>query len=174
MIWSRQATSHYLSQCWPEPIVPYGVTRPQWLESMLIRIGNTHRNIENLAQIRPELKSHFIPYAHGTNFNRGILLDLQSPVQNKYGFVLGERNASKFKLARYQFKTSDGLQHIVTGPGVVFYFASLTRVSWFFCVACVLNKTVERGEVYEFAKRTNGKTLTTVKKTWKQSHRSPL
>ena len=31
MAWCRQATSHYLSQCWPRPLSPYGVTRPQWV-----------------------------------------------------------------------------------------------------------------------------------------------
>ena len=31
--WCRQATSHYLSQCWPRSLSSYGVTRPQWVES---------------------------------------------------------------------------------------------------------------------------------------------
>ena len=31
MAWCRQATSHYLSQCWPRSLSPYGVTMPQWL-----------------------------------------------------------------------------------------------------------------------------------------------
>ena len=29
MTWCCQATSHYLSQCWPRSFSPYGVTRPQ-------------------------------------------------------------------------------------------------------------------------------------------------
>ena len=29
MAWCRQATSHYLSQCWPRSMAPYGITRPQ-------------------------------------------------------------------------------------------------------------------------------------------------
>ena len=33
MAWCRQATSHYLSQCWPRSQSPYGVTRPQWVNS---------------------------------------------------------------------------------------------------------------------------------------------
>ena len=28
---SRQAISHYLSQCWPRSLSPHGVTRPQWV-----------------------------------------------------------------------------------------------------------------------------------------------
>ena len=31
MAWCRQATSYYLSQCWPRSLSPYGVTRPQWV-----------------------------------------------------------------------------------------------------------------------------------------------
>ena len=31
MAWCRQATSHYLSQCWPRSLAPYGVTRRQWV-----------------------------------------------------------------------------------------------------------------------------------------------
>ena len=32
MAWCRQATSHYLSQCWLRSLSPYGVTRPQWVK----------------------------------------------------------------------------------------------------------------------------------------------
>ena len=31
--WCSQATSHYLSQCWPRSMLPNGVTRPQWVKS---------------------------------------------------------------------------------------------------------------------------------------------
>ena len=34
MAWCRQATSHYLNQCWPRSLSPYGVTRPQWVNSL--------------------------------------------------------------------------------------------------------------------------------------------
>ena len=32
MAWCHQATSHYLSQCWPRSVPPNGVTRPQWVK----------------------------------------------------------------------------------------------------------------------------------------------
>ena len=35
MAWCRQATSHYLSQCWLRSMSPYGLTRPQWVKSIL-------------------------------------------------------------------------------------------------------------------------------------------
>ena len=31
MAWCRKATSHYLSQCWPRSLSPYGVDRTQWV-----------------------------------------------------------------------------------------------------------------------------------------------
>ena len=31
MAWCRQATSHYLRQCWRRSISPYDITRPQWV-----------------------------------------------------------------------------------------------------------------------------------------------
>ena len=37
MAWCHQATSHYLSQCWHRLMSPYGVTRPQWVNSSRLR-----------------------------------------------------------------------------------------------------------------------------------------
>ena len=40
MAWCRQATSHYLCQCWPRPISPCGATGLQWAKSpVLISLG---------------------------------------------------------------------------------------------------------------------------------------
>ena len=33
MAWCRQATSHFLNQCWPRSATPYSVTRPHWVNS---------------------------------------------------------------------------------------------------------------------------------------------
>ena len=41
MAWCRQATSHYLSQCWPRSMSPYGVTGPQWVNSYQITCNST-------------------------------------------------------------------------------------------------------------------------------------
>ena len=35
MAWCHQVTSYYLSQCWPRSLLPYGVIRPQWVNSLL-------------------------------------------------------------------------------------------------------------------------------------------
>ena len=34
MAWCHQATSHYLYQCWPRSVVPYGTTRPDELKDV--------------------------------------------------------------------------------------------------------------------------------------------
>ena len=36
LAWCRQVISHYLSQCWPRFMSPYGVTRPQWLKDIFL------------------------------------------------------------------------------------------------------------------------------------------
>ena len=36
MAWYHQATSHYLSQCWPSSMSQYGVNRPQWVNIWLL------------------------------------------------------------------------------------------------------------------------------------------
>ena len=35
MAWCRQATCHYLIQCWPSSMSPYGVTRPQRVKRLV-------------------------------------------------------------------------------------------------------------------------------------------
>ena len=41
MAWCRQATSHYLSHCWPRSVSPYDVIRPQWVN--LLRPSDAYR-----------------------------------------------------------------------------------------------------------------------------------
>ena len=40
MAWCRQATSHYLNQCWPRSPTPCGITRPHWFNPY--RTPKTH------------------------------------------------------------------------------------------------------------------------------------
>ena len=35
MAWCPQATSHYLNQCWLGCMAPYGMSRPQWVNTLL-------------------------------------------------------------------------------------------------------------------------------------------
>ena len=45
MAWCRQATGHYLSQCWPSSMSSYGVTRPQWVNSSHCPSERIYRNL---------------------------------------------------------------------------------------------------------------------------------
>ena len=47
MAWCSQAPSHYLSQCWPRSLSPYGVTRPQWVNSDESKRPHLHSNDKN-------------------------------------------------------------------------------------------------------------------------------
>ena len=42
MAWCHQARSHYLSQCWPRPMTPYGVTRLQWVNTLRLHQNDSH------------------------------------------------------------------------------------------------------------------------------------
>ena len=69
MAWCRQATSHYLSQCWPRSLSPYGIIRPQWVKLASSGQFSTiavdelaapgHQHICGLSLISPEnLRAH--------------------------------------------------------------------------------------------------------------------
>ena len=57
MAWCRQATSHYLSQCWPRSLPPYGVTRSRWVNRGYFwpinqfRIGNSNSLLRACATV---------------------------------------------------------------------------------------------------------------------------
>ena len=51
MAWCRQATSHYLSQCWPRSLSPYGVTRPQWVNLSIECVNDHMTGLEKLCFI---------------------------------------------------------------------------------------------------------------------------
>ena len=42
MAWCHQAASHYLSQCWPRSMLPNGVTRPQWVNTLRLTQNGFH------------------------------------------------------------------------------------------------------------------------------------
>ena len=60
MAWCRQATSHYLSQCWPRSPSPYDVTRPQWVKSFAHgRSGCNFRSTTLKPNLGVEVKVQF-------------------------------------------------------------------------------------------------------------------
>ena len=42
VVWSSQATSHYLSECWPSSVAPYGITMGQWVYWTVDHWNSTH------------------------------------------------------------------------------------------------------------------------------------
>ena len=48
MAWCHQATSHYLSQCWPRSLLPYGITRPQWVNPLTTTTWNRRRDFVSI------------------------------------------------------------------------------------------------------------------------------
>ena len=57
MAWCHQATSHYMSQCWLRSLSPYGITRPEWVNTELwngikyIYVSLTHWSQGDLSDI---------------------------------------------------------------------------------------------------------------------------
>ena len=61
MAWCRQATSHYLSQCWPRSMLPYGVTRPQWVKCAQHWLSRENKETDkwHIIQLQKSLKWSF-------------------------------------------------------------------------------------------------------------------
>ena len=61
MAWCRQATSHYLSQCWPRSLSPYDGTGQQWV-TRHSKHGIGHLIIHD--KYKPCLKSNWVNALH--------------------------------------------------------------------------------------------------------------
>ena len=57
MAWCRQATSHYLSECWPRSLSPYGFTRPQCVNTLRLNQNGHNFADDTLKCIFLTLKS---------------------------------------------------------------------------------------------------------------------
>ena len=79
MVWCRQATSHYLNQCGPTPVLPYGVIMPQWVkitkhfqESIYIRSSVNGKPTTNFLYMGPPKST---TAEHLYELSRSVLLD---------------------------------------------------------------------------------------------------
>ena len=77
MAWCCQATSHYLSQCWPRSLSPYGVTRPQLVKQILSIQSMLWCGISVRCPSRKEA------LLHGLTFS-GIINGIQSLIKIKH------------------------------------------------------------------------------------------
>ena len=64
MAWYRQATSHYLSQCWPRSMSPNGVTRRQWVNSVVVKLEKVAPRFQVFTPINICLHSHVYRVYH--------------------------------------------------------------------------------------------------------------
>ena len=107
--WCHQETSHYLSQCWPKPMSPYGITRPPW--------------VNRLTSLRPEQNRH-----HGTILQTTYSNDLckgkfctlinifvlKSPIDNKSVLQSSKLAGSpKSEVSEIMFRTSETILVLV-------------------------------------------------------------
>ena len=63
-VWSRQTPNHYPRQCWPWSMSPYGVSRPWWVNNILV-------DITKMMQMRTQrlVRVHILrPRQHGRHF----------------------------------------------------------------------------------------------------------
>ena len=68
--WCHQATCHYLSQCWPRSLSPYGVTRPQWAKC------STHWHWNKMAAIFQKIFSNTLSWMKFKEFQFNFHWDL--------------------------------------------------------------------------------------------------
>ena len=108
MAWCRQATSHYLSQCWPRSVSPNGVTRPQSQRYLEPYLGEASANF-SITFILDRCRVDTYRYRYNTvNF---------SSVRGSYRVVyceeLGAKNDRFIKAAHYtpQSKRSFSTPH---------------------------------------------------------------
>ena len=67
MDWYREETNHQLSWSWPNPKLPYGVTRPQWLIQLGLKYG-WHNGVT-----KPQCFNALRPRQNGRLFADGSL-----------------------------------------------------------------------------------------------------
>ena len=92
MAWCHQASSHYLSQCWPKSMSPYDITKPQWVNCSALT-NTSLIKVMNRQQTTIETKDKPIQKYTKRNYKTTAgLYDLSRQVvfhyrENKHDFV---------------------------------------------------------------------------------------
>ena len=81
MAWCRQATSHYLSQCWLRSLSPYGVTRSQW-----VNVKKAFLLVENIYKMSICMKDKIVSTAELASIYARSPTDIASS-KNKYIYI---------------------------------------------------------------------------------------
>ena len=69
MAWCRQATCHYLSQCWLSSLSPYGVARPQWVNHAAWKLSTLFLAHRCIISFRIGFQNQLV-YKNWTNYIR--------------------------------------------------------------------------------------------------------
>ena len=80
MAWCRQAASHYLSQCCPRSLSPYGVTRPQWVKPFP-ELRRTYCQLNPLGQTSVKFESKYKIFLSRTSISKCHLQNVSHWVQ---------------------------------------------------------------------------------------------
>ena len=88
MAWCRHPISHYLSQCWPKSVSPYGFIRPQWIK-LITRtpIHLKHEHIEAEAKCPPLCRLHFQKHFHEWNVSILIKISLKFVLMGPINYI---------------------------------------------------------------------------------------
>ena len=113
MAWWRQATSHYLSQCWPSPMSPHGVTGPQW-----VNLSPAETGILRLNKVSTMAADALAPYLDKTSAEVVLTTqDKRIPVFHKERFQLfvpsqtrNDRKCNYTFMFSHKHSEAEGLQ----------------------------------------------------------------
>ena len=73
MDWHHHATSHYLSQCWPKSMRPYGITKTQWVKSDMTKDGKHKGIFVSTKNFNKKFQRDEILLLHGHSFSRRFI-----------------------------------------------------------------------------------------------------
>ena len=108
MAWCRQASSHYLNQCWPVFMSPNGVTRPQWFNSLLMQYPLCFT-----------FSSDFVPNVAETNNHRHVTKPKLQRKAHSIKITMSKKMISWFQLvfSTYSVKNTNWNQDLVIAEG---------------------------------------------------------
>ena len=122
MAWCHQATSHYLNQCWPRSLPPYGTTGPQWVD------------ITSLLHCMHLI--YFSPYQHLRTFHQnGLYVDIFFISSIHYYHIVHANCFQNLSIIHYILKLFIWNFHEFSLDKVLakFLHTTLPRLNWRCC-----------------------------------------
>ena len=139
MSWCCQATSHYMSQCWPRSLSPYDVTRPQWVK-LVVQL------------FPPWINVHVYTLSISVSFTIHLAFEIVMMISKvKHAICQNEQLSSggclNIKMSSYQYQDSHYKDNMVSWPSYLYNWNSHTwkdcldiergpRLSWKLSSVC--------------------------------------